>query len=167
MYHIFLIRSDVRLPPYHSNTRGIPKTAFATKSGKWHWNINPFSTCLLPSVFCYLMSLPLSGLDFCSVYLDNILVYSASWKEYKEHLQHLNMIFNHLKEVNFKIKLCKCHFLKKHLQYLGHLISSQSIHPLSEKVTAIEKLKDPSNIDELHHFLSLTGYYSLYCYLPT
>ena len=57
-----------------------PKTAFATMIGKWHWNIAPFSICLLPGVFCYLMSQVLFGLDFCFAYVDDILVYSTSWK---------------------------------------------------------------------------------------
>ena len=42
---------------------------------------------------------------------------------------------------------------------LRHLISEQGIQPLLEKVTAIEKLKEPSKIEELHHALGLTGYY--------
>ena len=52
-----------------------PKTAFST-SGKWHWNVAPLSICSLPDVFCYHMTQVLSGLDFCSVYLVGILVYS-------------------------------------------------------------------------------------------
>ena len=46
----------------------------------------------------------------------------------------------------------KCQF-KKHLHYLGNLISEQGIQPLLEKVTAIEKLKEPSNVDELCYSL--------------
>ena len=76
------------------------KTAFAT-SGKQHWNVAP-------------MSKVLSGFIFCFVYLDNILLYSTSWKE---HLQHLEVVFQNLKEANLKIKLSKCHFFKKWLHY--------------------------------------------------
>ena len=50
------------------------KTAFATTSDKWHWNIAPLGICSLPSVFCYLMSQDLCGLDFCFAYLDSLLV---------------------------------------------------------------------------------------------
>ena len=56
-----------------------------------------------------------------------------------------------------KIKLGKCKFLKQHLLYLGNLISEQDIQPLPETVIAITNLKEPNNMDELHHFLSLTG----------
>ena len=116
----------------------------------------PFGICSLSSVFCYLMSYVLFGLNFCFVYFDDILVYNMSWKE---HLQHLQLVFEHLKKESLKIKLSKCQFFKKHLHYLGHLIWEKGIQPIPEKVTAFEKLKEPSNIDKLHHFLCLEGYY--------
>ena len=72
---------------------------------------------------------------FCLTYLDEILVYRVLLKE---HLQHLKVVFQHLKDANLKVKLSKCQFFKKHLNYLGHLISEQSIQPLPEKVAAIK-----------------------------
>ena len=33
---------------------------------------------------------------------------------------------------------------------------------ITRKVSAIKKLKEPSNIGEIHHFLGLTGYYRKY-----
>ena len=102
------------------------------------------------------MSQVLSGVEFCLAYLDDILVYSMSWKK---HLEHLEIVFKCLREENLKIKLNRFQFFKKHLHYLGHLISEHCIQPLPEKLTAMQKLKEPSNIDELHHFCSLTGYY--------
>ena len=62
-------------------------------------------------------------------------------------------------EVNLKVKLSKCQFFKKYLHYLGHLISKQGIQPLPEEVLAIQHIKERSNVEELHHFLNLTGYY--------
>ena len=93
------------------------------------------------------MSQGLSGLDFGFLYLDDILVCSTTWKG------HLQQVFEHLKEANLKIKLCKCQFFKKHLHYLDHLISEQGIRLLPKM------LKEPGNIDKLHHFLGLIHYY--------
>ena len=86
-------------------------------------------------VFCYLMSQVLSGLEYCFVYLDDIGIYSASWTK---HLQDLEAVFNHLKEANLKIKFSKCQFSKKHLHYVGHLVSKQSIQLFLEKESAIK-----------------------------
>ena len=59
---------------------------------------------------------------------------------------------------NLKIKLSKCQLFKQHLHYLGNLISKQGIQPLPHKILTITNLAVPKNIDELHHFLGLTGY---------
>ena len=69
------------------------------------------------------------------MYLDDILIYSVSWKE---HMQHLKVVFKHLKEADLKIKLSKCQFLKKHLHYIGHMVSEQGIQLLLENVLAIK-----------------------------
>ena len=72
---------------------------------------------------------------------------------------HLEMLFNHLKWAKLKIELSKCQVFKQHLYYLGHFISEQSIQPLLEKLITIRNLKEPSSVDDLYHFLGLTGYY--------
>ena len=102
------------------------------------------------------MSQVLSGFNFCFTYLDDILLYSASWEE---HLQHLETVFSCLKEANLKMKLGKCQFFKQHLHYLAQLISEHSIQPLQDKIMVITNLTEPKNINELHHFLGVTGYY--------
>ena len=114
------------------------KTAFATARGRWHWSKPPSGTCSVLGIFCYFVSQVLSVLDFCFAYLDDILVYSMSWKE---HLLHLEMVFKHLKEANLKIKLSKFQFFRENLHCLGHLISEHGIQPLPEKVLATENLK--------------------------
>ena len=89
-------------------------------------------------------------------YLDDIIIYSR-WE--KEHLEHLEEIFGRLKAVGLKLKLEKCCFFKKHIQYLGHLISAEGIQPLPEKLESITKMLAPKNSKEVKQFLGLVGYY--------
>ena len=51
------------------------------------------------------------------------------------------------------------HIFKEQINYLGHLVSGASILPLTDKIEVLMKLKLPTNIKEVRHFLSLTGYY--------
>ena len=93
------------------------------------------------------MSQALTGLEFfCFAFLDNILTYSTSWKEY---VQHLESVLSHLKVANLKHKLSKYQFFKQHLPFLGHLISEQGIQPLLDKILTITNLAVPKNTDEL------------------
>ena len=57
------------------------------------------------------------------------------------------------------MKLSKCLFFKEEIHYLGYLVSGTSILPLADKIEALVKLKPPTNIKEVRHFLGLTGYY--------
>ena len=70
-------------------------------------------------------------------HLDNILVFSP---EMESHLGHLRLLFERLRSTNLKLKEVKCNFLKKHIQYLGHIVSGKGITPLPEKLDSIQKM---------------------------
>ena len=75
------------------------------------------------------------------------------------HLQHLRHLFNRLRAADLKLKEIKCNFLKKHIQYLGHIVSGERITPLSEKLSSIQKMLPPKTSIEIKQFLGLIGYY--------
>ena len=52
----------------------------------------------------------------------------------------------------------KCAFFKKHIQYLGHLVSEKGFEPLPEKLEAIKKMPAPTMPKEVKQFLGLFGY---------
>ena len=89
-------------------------------------------------------------------HLDDILIYSRTEKE---NLEMFDKAFKHLLKAILKMKLRKCSFFKKQIHYLGHLVSGMSILPLADKIEVLMKLKPPTNIKEVRHFLGLTGYY--------
>ena len=98
----------------------------------------------------------LSGLTFVFDYLDDMLVFSP---DMKTHLEHLRSLFEKLREANLKLKEIKCNFLKKHIQYLAHIISGEGITPLPEKLESIQKILPPKTSKEVKQFLGLIGYY--------
>lgn len=46
------------------------------------------------------------------------------------------------------------------MEYLGHIIDGEGLHPTQEKVQAIQEAPRPRNITELRSFLGLTNYYA-------
>ena len=88
-------------------------------------------------------------------YLDDIIIFS---KNKAEHLRHIEVIFQKLKEAGLKLKESKCDFFKKEIHYLGHLISDKGIYPLSEKLDTICNMPKPKNAKEIQQFLGLCGY---------
>ena len=48
--------------------------------------------------------------------------------------KHIETIFQKLIAAGLKLKESKCDFFKKEIHYLGHLISSEGIHPLPGEI---------------------------------
>ena len=57
------------------------------------------------------------------------------------------------------LKQEKCEWYKSSIQFLGHIISQEGITPVPAKIEAIQKMKPPTNINELRTFLGLINYY--------
>ena len=131
--------------------------AFITADGKYQWNAVHFGLATTVSTFLYLMSTVLTGLNnFAFTYLDNVLVFSET---YKEHLHYLGTVFENFQKAGLKIKLSKCPFFKTHLHYLGHRISANGVESLPEKLEVIKNLAPTRNVDEACQILGLLGYY--------
>ena len=130
---------DMRSGYYHMvlSEESRPKTAFVSSFGKWEFKRCPFGLAQVPVYFQRLVNEVLSGLTFAFGYLDDILVFSP---DMESHLEHLRLLFERLRSADLKLKEVKCNFLKKHIQYLGHIVSGEGITPLPEKLDSIQKM---------------------------
>ena len=116
-----------------------PKTALMLPAnlGKWEFLQCPFGLAQAPTYFQRLINEVLAPFDFAFGYLDDILIYSP---DVATHLKHLEMIFKRLREADLKLKMEKCSLLKKHIQYLGHIVSGDGIKPVPEKLSSIQSM---------------------------
>ena len=136
-----------------------PKTAFVPggpHGAKYEFNRCPFGLSQAPAYFQRLIHEVLKGITFAFGYLDDILIFSP---DNKTHLEHLEVVFQRLREADLKLKASKCNFFKKHIQYLGHLVSGEGIELLPEKLEAVRKMPPPTTPKEVRQFLGLVGYY--------
>ena len=135
-----------------------PKTAFTLPAnlGKWEFLRCRFGLAQAPAYFQRLINEVLAPFDFAFGYLDDILIYSP---DVETHLKHLELIFQRLCEVDLKLKMEKYSFLKKHIQYLSHIVSGEGIKPIPEKLSAIQQMPHPYTPKEVKQFLGLVGYY--------
>ena len=135
------------------------KSAFVTigpHGGKFEFKVCPFGLAQAPAYFQRLVDEVLRGLPFAFGYLDDILIFSH---DVETHLKHIKILFDQLRAANLKLKESKCNFLKKHVQYLGHLISGEGIKPVPEKLDSIKNMPAPQTPKEVKQFLGLIGYY--------
>ena len=84
------------------------------------------------------------GLDtMCTVYLDDILVYS---RNDEEHRRHLAWVFDKLREHGLHVKRSKCKFGVSQIEYLGHLVTADGVKPDPGKVSVIKSWPIPTNV---------------------
>ena len=137
----------------------IAKTAFrAGSSGLFEYTRMPMGLCNAPATFSRLMQACLGDQNLLSliVYLDDILVFGRTFDEMVERLE---MVFDRLRKFGLKVKPEKCHFFKKEVKYLGHVVSEAGISTDSDKISAVKDWKTPSRETELRSFLGLASYY--------
>ena len=154
---------DLRSGYYHMvlSEKSRPKSAFISSFGEWEFKRCPFGLAQAPAYFQRLVNEVLLGLTFAFGYLDDILVYSP---DMETHLEHLRSLFEKLRKADLNLEEVKCNFLKKHIQYLGHIVSGEGITPLPEKLESIQKMLPPKTPKEVKQFLGLIRYY--YKFVP-
>jgi len=135
----------------------IPKTAIRTRYGHYEFLVMPFGVTNAPSVFMDLMNRVFHKyLDqFVVVFIDDILVYSATSKDHEEHLRTVLSI---LREKTFFAKFKKCEFWLKEVSFLGHVISKDGVAVDPRKIEAVTDWERPSNVNEIRSFLGFAGY---------
>lgn len=99
--------------------------------------------------------------DFCSVFLDDILIFS---KNMDDHKKHLGLLFEACTKSNLKLKRKKCHFGEDKVEYLGHVLGASGNCPGERNVAKIKNFPAPCNATDVRSFLGLSGYYRKYVY---
>uniref|UniRef100_A0A8C7XG91 ribonuclease H n=1 Tax=Oryzias sinensis TaxID=183150 RepID=A0A8C7XG91_9TELE len=140
------------------NERDRPKTAFCTPFGLFEFNRMPFGLCNAPATFQRLME-RMFGAEHCQsllLYLDDIIVFSSSLED---HLNRLDRVLGRLHREGLKVKLEKCCFFRKEVNYLGHLVSREGVSTDPSKVSAVANWPHPTTVSELRSFLGFASYY--------
>ena len=102
-----------------------------------------------PAYFQEFMTGVLKDFSFAFTYLDDIIILS---KTAEEQLSHIKQVSKKLRNAHLSIKLSKCHFLTKEIQYFGHILSTKGIRPLSSKTKAINNMHLPKQPNKYAHF---------------
>lgn len=134
-------------------------TSFTTPDGAaYQFKVMPFGLKTAPMTFQKLMAREvLVGYlhRFCMVYLDDIIVYSETWEQ---HLNHLRKVFERLQQHGLICAPEKCHFGKRTLEYLGHVVTENGNQPQNQHVLQIQKAPTPTNRKTLRQFLGLCNW---------
>ena len=98
---------------------------------------------------------PFAG-KFLVVYFDDILVYSRSVAEHKEHLR---AVYGKLQEEQLYVNTSKCSFLNQSVSFLGFIVSAAGIAVDPVNTTAIREWPTPWSMFDARSFHGLAKFY--------
>ncbi|KAA0064237.1 hypothetical protein E5676_scaffold119G001380 [Cucumis melo var. makuwa] len=135
-----------------------PKTTCVTRYGAFEFLVMSFGLTNAPATFCTLINQVLHEYlnKFVVVYLDDIVVYSTTMEEHRDHLQK---VFQKLKENQLYVKREKCSFAQERINFLGHVIECGRIGMEEGKIAAIRDWAMSKSVSELRSFFGLANYY--------
>ena len=125
------------IPLYESSTL---KTAFTSPFRKYEYIKVPFGLIQALAYFQELMTGVLKKFSSATSYLDDIIIFS---RIAEEHLDHIKQAFNKLWNDQLSMKLSKCHFFAKEIQYVVQIISTMGIRPLPSNTQVINNMHQP------------------------
>jgi hypothetical protein len=111
-------------------------TAFITRYGLYQYKVMPFGLCNGPATWQRYMNNTMREHldDFVTVYLDDLLIYSASLDE---HRSHVRKVLLKLREAGLPVDIDKCEFHVQEVKYLSLIITPEGLEMDPVKVEAI------------------------------
>jgi transposase InsO family protein len=133
-------------------------TTFRTRYGAYKYKVLPFGLTNGPSTFQRYINDTLMGYldEFCSAYIDDILIYSNNLAE---HRIHVGRVLERLRGAGLQADVDKCEFHVTTTKFLGFIIGVDGITVDPEKVAAVATWKEPTTVKGVQSFLGFCNFY--------
>src|SRR5260221_10839991 len=96
-------------------------------------------------------------MDVCMVgYLDDILVYSDSLEDHRNHIRE---VLQRLHKAGLYANLKKCKFHTDTMEYLGFILSPKGLQMDPTKVSTIQDWPEPQKVRDVQAFLRFANFY--------
>ena len=134
------------------------KTAFQTRYGLYEYLVMPFRLANAPLSFQNFINNILHGMldEFCTAYIDDIMIYSNSKKE---HQTHIRKVLAALQKAGLQADIDKCEFHVTKISYLGLIISTEGIRIDPKKVEAVQNWETPTYVRDVQVFMGFANFY--------
>jgi hypothetical protein len=118
----------------------------------------PFGLCNVLASFQYYINHILHDLldRTCTAYLDDVLVYSVNWKDYRKYIWE---VIQRLIDVSLQIDIQKCEFKTIETKYLRLIVSPSGVKIDPAKVKTIHEWLLPPGLKDLQKFLGFANFY--------
>ena len=109
-----------------------------------------------PGMFQQLMDTMMAGAEGASPYMDDFIVGGVDGDD---HRKNLFEVLRRIQDYGFRLRLEKCSFAQKKIEFLGHVVDSAGIRPDPAKVEMLKAIPAPTNVQQLQAFLGVVTWY--------
>lgn len=133
-------------------------TTFTTSFGAFKYHVLPFGLTGGPASYQQYMNDTLFEYlnDFCQAYLDDILIYSKTKKEHKEHVRKVLL---KLREAGLQADIDKCEFHVQETKFLGLMVSTNGLRMDPSKIEVVAGWETPTCLKEVQAFVGFCNFY--------
>lgn len=133
-------------------------TTFRTRYGSYKFKVLPFGLTNGPSTFQRFINDTLMGYldDFCSAYIDDILIFSD---DLDSHHDHVKKVLARLRAAGLQADIKKCEFHVSKTKYLGFIVGTDGIAVDPEKTDVVRRWKEPTTVRGVQSFLGFCNFY--------
>ena len=97
------------------------------------------------------------NMEYVLVYIDDILVITKG--SYEQHIKVVSKVLEKLKEAGMQLNIDKSYFAKSSVDYLGYIISRESIKPQPSKSQFIVDMPRPKTVTKAKRFAGMVNFY--------
>ena len=90
------------------------------------------------------------------IYMDNILVFAETLEECQEWTKQ---VLKRMQEEDLHLKLAKCAFDQKEVEYLGLVVKDGDVHMDPTKLRAVEQWEPPTSVKAVRSFIGCCNFY--------
>ena len=134
-------------------------TTFNTHIGLFRYKRLNYGTNAATEIFQYTLQTQLQGIPGTRNIADDIVVYGKTRHEYDANLDEC---LQRLMEKGLRLNLAKCKFLKRTINFFGHIFSKDGCKPDPQRVKDLKNAPVPENITEVRSLLGMANYSSKY-----
>ena len=117
-------------------------TAFSSTLGLFQFVRMPFRLVNAGATYERMMRKLLSGMQGVANYVDDVILYSATWDE---HMFSLRELFNRVKETSLTMKPSKCSVASTQVDFVGHKVGADQLTTQMDKVERVRNAELPHN----------------------
>ena len=77
-----------------------------------------------------------------------------------DHDRNLTTLLQRAKDINLKLNKKKLRLKLPSVTYMGHLLTTEGLHPDPEKITVIQNMGTPTDVKSLQRLLGFVNYLS-------